>query len=278
MDTTYQTKLRQLIESNPAASVLLPDFETATIAGSQGDLAKAIQFASTCAFRSAEVLGDDHPIGTLLRFFHGVLLARTGNTDAALLQFTQVINALVFAIVSNMPDGDEIAAELIGVVLEAMLADATLHTALARFLEQGEDLVAISNAGTSLLNSKPRQSCHLAKAVFEVRKFSKGKNHDDTLLAAHKLAMAHSALGDYAAARPLAQDTYEQRKERYGFGHALTLRAAGAYAVALLKTGSRQEALALQHQICLTSIEINGPDHPQTKIALNNFLEFQKAE
>ena len=126
------------------------------------------------------------------------------------------------------------------------------------------------------INEQPKQAHLLLKASFHIRMYTKGFGHDDTLLSAHKLTIALSALGQNREAKLLAKRTFRQRRRLYGFGHILTLRAGGALAGILYATGERRKALALQRKIYEKSRQINGEVHEQTRIARHNLCDMER--
>jgi hypothetical protein len=186
------------------------------------------------------------------------------------------MNALGYAILRGMPHGDREASEAVALLAATALAGRQLLKVVKQFDAERGNLISIGNASVSLMNREREQAHLLAKAVYDIRLRTKGFQHEETLLAAHKYCASLAALRQYREARALSEKVFRQREKMHGFAHVLTLRSAGAFAQILFASGDRKKALALQERVCRASLEINGREHEQTRIALNNLGEMQK--
>jgi len=273
----YGAALRELLEADATAAPLLATCDRAVREAGRREIDTAVEVAMGAQAQSRELFGDAHPITCLVQFLCCELLARANDADHAAQQFTRVASTLVSVITSALPEGDEGAAHLLDDLFAILAADPKLLPVLAGFDHDEANLKSLSDLATPLLASQPDQARLLMQAVLTTRRLTKGGDHDDTLLAAHKLCAALMSLEDYPAAEALARDTFERRVRRHGPGHALAQRAGGAFAVALFKGGHRREGLALQHQIYQASRAAHGEEHQQTRTALSNLLEMQSS-
>ena len=272
----YHEKLRALLQSQTAPVDRIRSlYDSALQAAERGDCAAAINIAKECSSLAFDQFGDTDPIPCLLQLFYGDILARCGETKEAARQLSQLANALIFALVSDPKNGHPVAAELFATLIDTALSDSKLMEALQASDPDGRNLILISNQSATLLNSDPTQSLALAKGVYDFRAKTKGENHEDTLLAAHKLSSSLIRLGRYQDAKLLLEKTLQARVALYGFEHPLSLRSASGLAVALFSMGERQKAVSLQEQVYRASLKINGKEHDQTRIALNNLNEMK---
>lgn len=277
MTFDYRAALRDLLTADVQVSPLREDFERALAEADKREYDSAARIALDTHAHSLQLVGEAHRAPCLLLFMCCDLLARANEPDRAAQQLTRAIRTLATAVAAGFPAGDEAAAGLIQQLLAAAVADSRLQPAVVAFARDEDNVKAISDPAMALLAGEPGQARLLMQAVLTVRRLTRGADHDDTLIAAHKLAAALIGVGDFQAAETLARDSYERRVRRHGLGHTLAQRAAGAYAAALFKNGRKREALALALQIYQASRGAHGEDHQQTKSALSNLLEMQKS-
>ncbi len=272
----YLIKLERLLESEPSAIPLSPIYRRAAQLVDQNDLINARVAAKECLAACVNTLGDAHSLSFLSRFLCFTISAKLGDADEADLLFIQLVNALIFSITLNLPNGDANAAELFDQLLSATLTDSSLKSVLPRFDQDNDNLKSICELGIILMQNAPKQARCLLKAVLDVRTATKGIEHEETLLAAHNFGTTLMTLGEFQLAKPLIEQTFRLRLGSNGFANLLTLRSAGAYAGVLFKTGDKAAALLLQQNVFLTSMAINGETHPQTRIAENNLAKMEK--
>jgi tetratricopeptide (TPR) repeat protein len=110
---------------------------------------------------------------------------------------------------------------------------------------------------------------HLGQA-YRRRRARLGPDHRDTLAAANNLAMNLRALGDYAQARALDQETLHRRRDLLGEDDADTLASANNLALDLLALGEFERARDLDDETFLRRHRVLGADHPSTLSAANN--------
>jgi tetratricopeptide (TPR) repeat protein len=272
----YHERLRALLQSRTApADRIRSLYDSALQAAERGDCAAAIKIAKECSNLAFDQFGDSDPIPCLLQLFYGDILARCGESKEAARQLSELTNALIFALVSDPKKGHPAAAELFATLVDTALSDSKLTDALQASDSDGRNLVLISNLSVTLLNNDAMQSSVLAQGIYDFRAKTKGEDHEDTLLAAHKLSSCLIASGRYQDARPLLEKTFQTRVKLYGFEHPLSLRSASGLAVALFSMGERQKAVSLQEQVYRASLKINGKEHDQTRVALNNLNEMR---
>src|SRR5262249_16252914 len=231
--------------------------------------------AKECSVLGFDQYGDTDPIPSLLQLFYGDILAACVETKEAARQFSELTNALIFVLTRDPNKGDLATAELFAMLISTALSDPKLIDILQATDSAGQNLILIGNLSVTLLNSDAMQSSVLAKGIYDFRVKTKGENHEDTLLAAHKLSTSLIALGRYQDARLLHEKTFKARVKLYGFEHPLSLRSASGLAFTLFAMGERQKAISLQEQVYRASLKINGEDHNQTRTALNNLNEMK---
>ncbi len=91
-----------------------------------------------------------------------------------------------------------------------------------------------------------------------------GRDHEDTLMAAHYYAWSLLELGRYTEARDLNQDTWERRRRVLGDGHPDTLNSAHNLALGLRLLGDLRAARDLNQATWESLRQANGPDHRDT--------------
>lgn len=88
-----------------------------------------------------------------------------------------------------------------------------------------------------------------------------GRDHPDTLGAAHGLATAHYWMASYEQAHEIGQDTFDRRRRILGENHPDTIRTANNLAFYLIQLGLHQQARDLCSEM-LTHRRTLGDDHP----------------
>lgn len=97
-----------------------------------------------------------------------------------------------------------------------------------------------------------------------------GPDHEDTLASANNLAIGLRALGEFARARVLDQQTWERRRRVAGADHPDTLASANNLALDLLAVGEFARARELDDDTLLRRRRVLGEDHPSTLSTANN--------
>jgi hypothetical protein len=109
-----------------------------------------------------------------------------------------------------------------------------------------------------------------------------GDDHEDTWAAARSLAWAFVAMGRYAEACGLDQDTLDRRRRILGQDHPDTLYSAASLAADLGHLGRRAEARSLAQDTLDRSRRVLGENHLGTLYAANilaaNLLELGEVE
>jgi serine/threonine protein kinase/tetratricopeptide (TPR) repeat protein len=91
-----------------------------------------------------------------------------------------------------------------------------------------------------------------------------GPDHPDTLMSMHNLARCYHALGRYAEAFRLKEETLALRQARLGPDHPDTLHSMTNLSDSYTSLGRHAEALKLrQETLALREVRL-GPDHPDT--------------
>ena len=84
------------------------------------------------------------------------------------------------------------------------------------------------------------------------------------------LARAEAAACNYAAAARLESAVYNAKKEELGDSHPATITAAANFAASLADSGELEFAAAMQEQILMNSIVVNGHRDPATLASASN--------
>jgi tetratricopeptide (TPR) repeat protein len=97
-----------------------------------------------------------------------------------------------------------------------------------------------------------------------------GKDHEQVLAMVHYLGWALRAMGRYAEARDLDQDTLDRRRRVLGEDHPSTLISARELAADLRALGEVQAAHDLDQDTLDRFRRVLGEDHPHTLSSANN--------
>jgi hypothetical protein len=147
---SYQGRLHELLESQHTASKLALLYETVTGYANRGDYQRASATALEGSSNSLEYFGDAHAIAHLWQFYYCDILAQDRMIEQAVVQFQQVMNALIFTISSRRPEGSEAAADLVALFVETALADRMLRKVIIQFDKDEGNLQAIGNVAAFL--------------------------------------------------------------------------------------------------------------------------------
>ena len=109
-----------------------------------------------------------------------------------------------------------------------------------------------------------------ASGLYQQSRGRLGGDHAHTLIIALYLASALRAMGRYAEARYLNQDTLARQRRVLGEDHPQTLAAAGNLAADLRALGEVQAARDLDLDALDRRRRVLGEDHPQTLAAAGN--------
>jgi serine/threonine protein kinase/tetratricopeptide (TPR) repeat protein len=105
------------------------------------------------------------------------------------------------------------------------------------------------------------EECQRARALYTRHL---GPDHPDTLASMHNLARNYAALGRFAEALQLREETLARRKATLGPDHPDTLRSMNGLASSYADLRRRADALALREKTLALMKEKLGPDHPDT--------------
>jgi serine/threonine protein kinase/tetratricopeptide (TPR) repeat protein len=111
------------------------------------------------------------------------------------------------------------------------------------------------------------QQCEKARALYTKHL---GPDHPDTLKSMHNLARAYHALGRYAEALRLKEETLAQRQARLGPDHPDTLMTMNSLAAGYSVLGRHAEALQLYEKTLELRKDRLGPNHPDTLHSMHN--------
>jgi tetratricopeptide (TPR) repeat protein len=136
-------------------------------------------------------------------------------------------------------------------VLPAIVARAELRPTL------------LSTARYLVRSAQPHTAHTLAGLLHETWSASLGKDHPDTLRAAHMVTWALDGLGEHAEVLPLVKDILERRQRLLGEDDD-TLSSAHDLAVTLSKLGRHKEAYALKADIYKRRRATSSKDAPET--------------
>jgi Tetratricopeptide repeat/NB-ARC domain len=104
-----------------------------------------------------------------------------------------------------------------------------------------------------------------------------GDDHENTLASAGYLGEALHAMGRYAEARDLDQDTLDRRRRVLGEDHPDTLNSAANLANDLRTLGEHQAARDLDQDTLDGRRRVLGEDHPDTLTSANNLADDLRA-
>jgi non-specific serine/threonine protein kinase/serine/threonine-protein kinase len=97
-----------------------------------------------------------------------------------------------------------------------------------------------------------------------------GPGHPETLRSMNNLARSYRALGRYADALKLSEETLQLCKANLGPDHPDTLRSMNCLACCYADLGWRLEALSLREKTLALMKAMLGPDHPDTLQSMYN--------
>jgi serine/threonine protein kinase/tetratricopeptide (TPR) repeat protein len=109
--------------------------------------------------------------------------------------------------------------------------------------------------------------CQIARTLYTKHL---GPEHPETLRSMHNLARSYRALGRYADALQLSEETLALCKAKLGPEHPDTLRSMSCLACGYAELGRRVEALQLREQTLALMKAKLGPDHPDTLRSMYN--------
>jgi serine/threonine protein kinase/tetratricopeptide (TPR) repeat protein len=109
--------------------------------------------------------------------------------------------------------------------------------------------------------NKAAEQCQRARTLYTEHL---GPDHPDTLHSMHCLARSYAALGQFAEALALREETLARRKATLGPDHPDTLRSMHCLACSYADAGRRADALALREETLALMKARLGPDHPDT--------------
>ena len=109
-----------------------------------------------------------------------------------------------------------------------------------------------------------------ASGVYQQWRGRLGGDHAHTLIIALYFASALRAMGRYAEARYLNQDTLARQRRVLGEDHPQTLATAGNLAADLRALGEMQAARDLDQEALARQRRVLGEDHPDTLLSANN--------
>jgi hypothetical protein len=274
MEQDFAEQSRVLLVRHTNGTKLLSTFEAslALITSRNGSEARE---KVTAAIACADPVTAYSPSMAPFHYLRVLIMILGGEHEYAARAFAEVLNALLFDLATKLPVGDRLSADAILYLVQSAANDIQVVGILKRLNEIGKYYKSFSNLATDLMSRDPIASYPLVKAAYVGRKSAIGPNHDETLLAAHKLAIVLGVLGQHPAALELNRYVFEQRESRYGFKHVLTLRSANVYANALFNCSEREAALALMRKAVEASIRLSGANHQQTRILQNNLEQLE---
>jgi hypothetical protein len=117
----------------------------------------------------------------------------------------------------------------------------------------------------------PRAARRLADQALTIWTVTLGRDHPDTLAAAHRHAVTQHMLGEYPAARTLFRDTVARRRRLYGDGHPDTLASTIGLAAALRGLGDHPAARALFEDTLARRRRLYDDDHPGALASTHSF-------
>ncbi|WP_237047865.1 FxSxx-COOH system tetratricopeptide repeat protein [Lentzea guizhouensis] len=153
------------------------------------------------------------------------------------------------------------------------------HLLIATALDRHDLLTTHHDTLVDLLDSvsaylhtsgQPRHALSHAQHAHRLAHNHHGPDHTITLDASTRLAIRLSALGEYQAARELAEDTLTRRRRVQGDDHPDTLNSASNLAIDLSEVGEHQAARQLDEDTLTRRRRVLGDDHPDTLNSANN--------
>ena len=120
-----------------------------------------------------------------------------------------------------------------------------------------------------LTRGNPHTALPPLQRAYALRRDRLGAEHPDTLTSAHNVARDFRALGDYARARSLDEDTLASRRQILGEDHPDTLTSANWLARDLHALGENEQARTLYENTLTRRRRALGEDHPDTLTSAN---------
>ncbi|MEU5888309.1 FxSxx-COOH system tetratricopeptide repeat protein [Streptomyces sp. NPDC047461] len=122
----------------------------------------------------------------------------------------------------------------------------------------------LSTARYLVRSAQPHAARALAGTLYETWSALLGRDHPDTLRAAHMVTWALDGLGEYAEILPLVEDILERRQRVLGEDDDDTLSSAHDLAVTLTNLGRYEEANVVNRDKYKRRRATLGEDHPET--------------
>lgn len=157
-------------------------------------------------------------------------------------------------------------------ILTAVSPTSGIDTGPVQGGDSADDISWLLDRGATYLHTRgdPRAARPLFERAYRLRRDQHGADHPDTLNSANNLARDVSALGEYAAAHALDEDTLTRCRAVLGEDHPDTLLSANNLADDLDALGDHASARQLDEHTLELRRRVLGDDHPDTLTSASN--------